>query len=237
MQQPVVCKLCRGPGPLLNSHIIPELCFRPLYDAKHRATEVRTGVKGRRLIQKGKRERLLCGRCEQRLGGYERHFSQVWFVKRPLAGKVGDLLTLTGLDYNRFKCFHLSIMWRCSVSASSDFDTVDLGPRHNENIRQLLLSGSGGPAWQYPLWCIAAVNRQGAIAYDVISRPGDSRLDGHRVYYFLHSGCEWIFFVSSHRNIEAEEPAFTSSGALPVLFEPLDDTISFKRYKTDRAGA
>lgn len=75
----MTCKLCLEDHDLRRSHIIPEFLFRPLYDEKHRALTFRPDVTGKRVIQKGIRERLLCAKCESHLGKLESYFATFWY--------------------------------------------------------------------------------------------------------------------------------------------------------------
>jgi hypothetical protein len=69
------CRLCHSEGEELRfSHILPEFLYKPLRDEKHRYIGLKysqeTGAK-RVLLQKGIREYLLCGNCEQVLAKYQ----------------------------------------------------------------------------------------------------------------------------------------------------------------------
>jgi hypothetical protein len=55
------CALCREPGDLRRSHILPEFFYKPVYDETHRFLETSTDPRDRVMIrQKGLREFLLC---------------------------------------------------------------------------------------------------------------------------------------------------------------------------------
>ena len=57
------CRLCGERRKLCLSHIVPEFCFKPLYDPKY--VLIRQTADGRSSkLQKGLRERLLCEMCE-----------------------------------------------------------------------------------------------------------------------------------------------------------------------------
>lgn len=44
------CRLCREAKPLVNSHVIPELLYVPLYDEKHRLLSVKDDTPGSRFL-------------------------------------------------------------------------------------------------------------------------------------------------------------------------------------------
>jgi len=60
----MVCPLCQKEKPLVQSHVIPEFLYRPLYDEKHRAIEAKLVPKGFNYLQKAYREPLPCSECE-----------------------------------------------------------------------------------------------------------------------------------------------------------------------------
>ena len=118
------CALCERPEPLRNSHIIPELLYSTLYDQGHRMLGINgRGPLGRKILQKGLREPLLCEGCEQFLNDkYEKPFKKYWFDKKPLPNSLrSEGIRLRGIDYATFKLFHLSILFRCSVASSETF--------------------------------------------------------------------------------------------------------------------
>src|SRR5574337_198522 len=132
-----LCRLCKEEKDLKCSHIIPEFLYKPLYDAKHRAvslSEIEIGQRRnfgkKRLIQKGLRERLLCSECEQLLNNrYEKYFKALWFDQGALPSTIesGVTFELHGLDYHKFKLFHLSVLFRAGVSSLPQFSQVKLG--------------------------------------------------------------------------------------------------------------
>src|SRR5580700_1257902 len=134
-----LCRLCKSPGVLRRSHILPEFLYRPLYDEKHRFFVVTAGIDGQRYAQRGFTEELLCDRCEQQLSRYEKYAAEV------MSGRLkhhyrrrGSRITINDIDYARFKLFQQSILWRASVSSLEFFRLVALGP-HEERLRNMLL--------------------------------------------------------------------------------------------------
>ena len=193
------CKLCGLEGELRNSHIIPEFVYRPLYDTKHRFHVLSNlSDKGPALIQKGVREPLLCGACEQALGVFERYASLVFSGQtRVRSRREGKLVHLEGLDYAKFKLFALSILWRSGVSSLDLFRQVDLGP-HETPLREMLLASDPGPPDVYPFMMSPVVFDE-EVQGDFILQPTWTRSEGHKGYRFVFGGIAWIYLVSSHR--------------------------------------
>lgn len=114
------CRLCLRPRRLRRSHIIPEAVYKPLYDEKHRAIAFHPNdTTNYGFMQKGLREPLLCGDCEQFLNDmYEKPFYRMWIENDTLAVLTDqDAAVIEGLDYATFKLFHMSVLFRAGVSS------------------------------------------------------------------------------------------------------------------------
>ena len=148
MQQ---CKLCLRDATLRKSHIVPEFVYNPVYDSSHRAITLEPKKPRRGYRQNGFWDRLFCDACEKLLGRLESYFADVWF-NRPLRPNSlqGEVVRISGLDYTKFKLFHLSILWRADTSALEVFKGVSLG-RHAEDIRHRILTADPGSADVYPI--------------------------------------------------------------------------------------
>ena len=211
------CRLCREERALCRSHIIPESAFKPSYDATHRAHLITVDTGRRRSIQVGYRERLLCQDCEQRLNRFEDYFADVWFHgKRPEAVQPGTV-TVSGLDYARFKLFHMSVLWRAGISSRPQFRDVRLGP-HQERLRKMVLAEDPGDPTEYPFWGLMLHDADsGHVFDDVIIEPGATRIEGHSVYTFTFGGCSWFYIASTHAPPKAILPAlFGRNGVLKL---------------------
>ncbi len=192
------CALCLQDRLLCDSHIIPEFCYRPTYDAKHRARLLKPEELRQHLVQKGIREYLLCEECEQKINEHESYLKSLWFDKSPLPTKVTQsTVTVPGVDYSHFKLFHLSVLWRAGVAASKPFGTVSLGP-YAEKLRLRLFNSDPGPDGWYPFYGKVVVNPDRTVCYQLVSGPYKSRLDHFTVYYMCYAGCEWTFIVTDH---------------------------------------
>lgn len=229
------CRLCGKTDTLKYSHIIPELCFRPLYDPQHRATEYRLSPRRKTWIQKGIREYLLCGACEGVLNRYETYFANLWYKAGQFPSPFGVRRTLRQIDYHAFKLFHLSILWRASVSSLPQFDTVSLGTRHEGRISKMLLSGSGGGEEDYPFWGFLLIGPSGQVMQDLVTKPDCSSLEGHRVYYLLYAGCEWYFFVSSHSKASLLPGALRANGTMVFHSQSPWESLALSGFMQDLA--
>jgi len=212
----MICKLCHSEEKLQNSHVISEFLFKPLYNDENKFMGV-TGVgnKGWRPLQKGLREKLFCTGCEGLLNDkYEKPFYKEWIVSNKLPNPFNfDHPIIVSVDYRSFKLFHLSILFRASVSTLPTFSKVNLG-LHQEIIREMLLNNNPGNYWQYPIIGIVVRHNKNNSIPPIITMPFQGRLLGHVFYSIVYAGVEWNIFVSSHRNADIEDAALASSGRI-----------------------
>ena len=105
------------------------------------------GNRGWKSLQKGLRDPLFCEQCEQHFNTYcEQPFYKQWIDAAPLPDPwpAGDRIHWITVDYSSFKLFHLSVLFRASVSQKPTFAAVSLGPHHEEKVRQLILKQDPG---------------------------------------------------------------------------------------------
>ncbi|NMC12204.1 MAG: hypothetical protein GYA34_04905 [Chloroflexi bacterium] len=103
------CRLCQNDKKLCFSHIIPEFLFLPIYDEKHRASMIPRGKT--RYEQKGIREYLLCGDCEQIISMWETYVSPIIKSIQDLdITRLGDQYIISDVQYANFKLFQLSML-------------------------------------------------------------------------------------------------------------------------------
>lgn len=229
------CALCQKEKALCSSHIIPEFLFKPLYDEKHRALSLRSGVVGPRQIQQGLREDLLCQECEGHLSRLETYFANVWYNPPKLPRTLdGPVVTVPGLDYTQFKLFHLSILWRAGVSSLPAFQSTQLGP-HEAILRRMLLDLDPGPVRSYPIFgAVLTGPKSKDLCAPSIMSPIRHRIEGLNLYVLAFGSCTWQYYISSHRRTSVDEFALTEAGDMVLVvadmteFSPID---SFMRAK------
>lgn len=218
-----ICKLCLNPAKLCKSHIIPEFWYTAIYDEKHRVVVVNPkDISDQGYAQKGVRSKLLCRDCESLLNiRYEKPFKAYWYdgdVLAPFhAGQ--DEKVLTGINYSSFKLFHLSVLFRASVSDHPNYREVDLGP-HEDVIRQMLLDQDPGEEWQYLIACSVVEGANGEVWDQLVGLARRMKLDGQWLYHFTFAGCQWLYLVSSHPSKALEGLTLTQQGRLPVAKLP-----------------
>lgn len=113
----MLCALCHKSEKLNNLHIIPEFFYKHLYDEEHRFSAIPLSKEQREYyLQKGLRDSLFCAECETLISKYENYVSKVFYGGTEIKVKNDNPIQLSGISYEKFKIFQLSILFRASVS-------------------------------------------------------------------------------------------------------------------------
>jgi hypothetical protein len=218
----MACALCRQQRELRNSHIIPEFMYGSLYDEIHRFHVLSVEpTKPNRFLQKGLRQPLLCGPCEQRVGTFERYVSLLMGGGLELEYETNRRQVLVrGVDYKAVRMFQLSILWRAGVSSLPFFSHVALGP-HQETLRVLIDTDDSGTPWRYSCLMFTLIH-EGRIQEDVIMQPAMIRVDSVSACRFVFGGHVWVYLVANHRTpSDRERFGVQPSGELTIYVTDL----------------
>jgi len=216
-QQP--CALCLQNAELRDSHIIPEFLYQAVYDEKHRFLVVSSDpTEQPDLEQKGLRERLLGDCCEARLSRWEDYAKRVLSGEGVVFAKGTDFLTVTGVNYAKFKLFQLSLLWRAGISSRPVFAAVALGP-HGESLRRMLLAETPGQTNDYGCTIVFPPEPAAQELFrHAISAPTVGRFRAHHVYRFLLGMLGWTFTVSKHmRELPSDHFSLGEDGVLRLF--------------------
>ena len=100
------------------------------------------------------------------------------------------------IDYQKFKLFLLSLLWRSSISKRSLFKNVDLGP-HEDILKNMLLNNDPGTPLDYPCIIMTYLNSSN-IPSGMIVQPTQLRINKGFIYSFIIGGLIYNFFISKH---------------------------------------
>jgi hypothetical protein len=211
-----ICKLCLKDKLLLNkSHIIPEFMYHGFYDPKHKLTSlIPSGLlNGETNIKKtssGEFEGgILCKDCDNKLLGekYEDYACKILYGKtlsENFAPKYENHKSQDGIkfiickniDYNKFKLFLLSILWRASISSRQFFSEIKLGP-HEEILRNMIINQNPGDNDDYPIIFLTYIT-ENSVPKDLITQPCKIKTkEGHNTYLFAIGGILYFYYVNS----------------------------------------
>lgn len=189
-----------------------------------------TGNEGFKKEQKGLREKLLCRDCEGLINtNYEIPFRVYWVDNNALPNEWAnhEEIKIFQADYTTFKLFHLSVLFRASVSHLPTFEEVSLGP-HEEVIRNMLLSKDPGPAKKYPIYGYAVINDLNNTIVDAVSKPIASRYKGGRAYGIIYGGVHWWFGISSNVFSDIEGATINESGRFALFCRKMSEVSLFQ---------
>jgi len=220
------CALCLNVRLLCVSHIVPNSYFKSM---KRRSngkliefdSDPGTNV---RLTQESLSEDLLCHECEQKFSAWEglcieqiRRLSKT-IEKHKLPGAVVEKF-----DFETFRYFLLSVLWRASVSMQMHFRGVQLDPNSKESLRVSL--DSLKPLRPHQLGCRIRklVDRTGAIPptkFEAFAMNPHQAFDrGRAVCTFYFGGCVIDFFIPGARFKDTSLPGFVRDKA--SLYVPI----------------
>lgn len=234
------CRLCLEAKPLLNSHVLPELLYRLTYARAGGALSFHEDIEHVRILRKGVRERLLCQDCEGVLKEHEDYFAAEWIQKARLPGnlpEVGSQVQIVGLDYRRFKLFHLSIAWRTGIATGTDYRPIDIG-EHQEPLRLMLLRGDPGRCTDYPVFGCALRMRSGsrpamgAIGLSTVQQVGPLIATST-----IYAGCDWYCALGRDAVSEYNDSYLTEDGSLLLPVESIMSRESLVRILSGREAS
>lgn len=216
------CGLCLQEKDLCRSHIIPEFMYSGMYDDKGRMSMLSTKPGEKiRYRQKGAYEPLLCSECEGMLSKHEHYSRKVLFAKdgRIEVTKYPNGVGLKGINYERFRLFLLSILWRASVAADVFFEGIHLPSQIEETLRSMIMKSDAGEPEDFG--CVFCINRQlEHITGDAVFYPYTLAREGYVVCRFIMLGLFWNFFVPRAPDIMLQEELILSKdGVMAIAFE------------------
>lgn len=223
------CALClTAVERLIESHIIPEFLYQDIYDDKHRFM-VFSERHERPVLppqQKGIRQQLLCGSCENHFSRWERYASLVLFGGVELGYRdQPDHAEYSGLDYQPFKLFQMSMLWRMSLANGKGFNGVVLGAKHEERIRAMLLASDPGEPYEYGCRICSSPPEHSVMRHLIVAPTATTRkVQGHQCYVTVLGGLLWFYLVSSHMASFPDRGAFIECSGILRVWKP-DDKI------------
>jgi hypothetical protein len=205
----LVCRLCQEEHTLKQSHIVPEFLYKPLYQKGRRFFFALSTDKnrGNQILQKGLREELLCAKCETILSVYEKYVSELpigQLVQKAILKNM-RMATLK-VDYDLFRLFALSILWRASVSSLPFFGSVKLNPVEEEHLRSMLIHEDPGEPHFYGVFLTVPLSG-GQPIHDRMLSPDFVISEGTVIFRFLMAGVVWVF---CRQRTGGQQPGFSN---------------------------
>jgi len=192
------CKLCNRKKELRDSHIIPKLFYRKLKTNENFYHVISTDEnKNIYTDQREFTEYLLCETCEDKFQKHESYICNALYNFPKYSSKKGNKVVLYNIDYNKFKLFQLSVLWRSSITTRFFFENVSLAPKHEDKIKSMLQNSDPGEEHEYCCSMLAML-MEGKIASNLIMSPNFYKKDNHNIFALIFGGFKWHYIVSSH---------------------------------------
>ncbi len=162
------------------------------------ALQDRRGIGFSRAVQDLQWEYLLCFDCEQLIGRYEARYKRMWdgIVRVPAKMKPNDEIHVQGLDASLFRLYHVSLLFRASISSRISFKRVNLGPLTGI-AREILLRGDDGPMDRFTIAGMVMTDDDGvvipAVMYPERYLNGSAR---SHFYQYAFDKFYWVCCVS-----------------------------------------
>jgi hypothetical protein len=223
------CRLCLKKNiDLVKSHIYPKSLFRDLKGEKgnEKIVQIRPfdNIKSKKMSDNFYEEGLLCQSCENIIGVYEKYIESFLFKKVESDENIIEntkefsIIHLENIDYKLYKLGLLSILWRSSITNHSHYKIVNLGEKHSENIRLMILQGNCKEVYHYPILTSIMDTKKDLI--NTILPIEKSNSNGITQYTFYLNKFGFYFMIGSNEKMNTLK--FTdfipnSSGNLRII--------------------
>jgi len=156
------------------------------------------GSETNNIVQDGPKEYLLCDKCEQKIGRYEKYYKEAVHLSRHKIEIIqdGKVAIIRNLDYKKTKLFLLSILWRMSISSLPQFANVSL-VNNEEVIRKIIFEEKPGKSHEYPIAAIIPLinskMEESWMYFPIVS----DRPDG-TIYWMIIGGILYSISMTQH---------------------------------------
>lgn len=241
------CRLCGEEKKLIKSHIVPEGFYKKMYDDKRRLFLASQSRDSFTFMQKGQREELLCKECDSNIIGNEYDKYGIEVIRDCL-----QIETFTdskkeiwvGLDYNKFKIFLLSVLWRAHI-ARKFYRGITLDENIESMIVESIKNGQAPKENVIPIVGISLVNPQDSNdkCDGIITNGNTYKREGQfnsKTYIIIFGGYAWTFIVPSAEKNDPQEIFFLKECGFmhfPKIsiydFAPLTDLMKSIHFAND----
>jgi hypothetical protein len=127
-------------------------------------------------------------------------------------------------DYQKFKLFQISLIWRMAISRLDEFSEVSINVRDINRLREMIVSESPGLSYEYACTLIRPHYPKINLKQAVGCFPS-GYINGIEVAQLNCGGFVWIFWITRKKYIN--ETVLNEMGQLPIHN---DSGILGKRY-------
>lgn len=200
------CKGCNRDKKLVKAHVIPESFFRDLR-GEGRTLKLISNVDG---VHTKKSpigvydKEILCEVCEEKFQVVDDYAAKVLINNTSIEviKKYGSLdgYKVPNVDYELFKRFIISLLWRSSISKQGFYSKVNLGALE-EKAKTLIWNGSSGEKDEFS-FLLAKFDDKGLIPKAMLD-PHQERWFGRRYYRFYLGS--FVLYVKADSQVTPEK--------------------------------
>lgn len=219
-----ICKLCGNENKLVKSHIIPKFMFKKMKNEDNIFYEAIYNLESNKIKTKKTQiedydKNILCETCDNKiLGGIYESYAQKAIYGGELPIEVSpkcvnyqnpndgaEYSICKNFDYQKLKNFYLSVLWRASITDRPFFNYVELGKKHEERIRTILLNNEKISQDEYPIVITSFMRTENTLE-NLIAEPRRIKTkSGLNGYMFLIDSLQLIIYVNSPKHKITDE--------------------------------
>lgn len=134
------------------------------------------------------------------------------------------------------KNFYLSILWRASITDRPFFSQINLGNKHEDRIKEILLNNIKVSPYEYPI-LITSFMRTDNTLENLIAQPRRIKTkSGLNGYVFMMDSLQFIIYVNSpeHKLTDQIKQACMKEDELITLHLPNGMEIDFLKMMINK---
>lgn len=175
-------------------------------------------------------DRFLCAACEKIFQSWEDYaleiFKKAYEFSLPT---VRTHIELNGYDYHKLKLFFISVLWRADASDHYMYRQVDVGLKHRESLRRMLLDKKSGDWQEYAVY-LERFNSDKSYVSGMCS-PLKGKLEDILFYTFYIAGFKIHIKCDSRKAPEKYSHVFLmDSGHSQIPLIPFEGSQEFQEF-------
>ncbi len=227
------CQLCGSDRPqLASAQIVPDFMLKYIQDEESGRAVMRVyDDESDQLLQveEGGIEpdgELVCEACLATIGEWDRYADRLMYQDSGLviedmsvgdeeSGTAEEAKVIRNVDYERFKLFQLSLLWRMGASDVIPFEPIDIGI-HRQRLAEMLRSREPGAPEDFP--CVMATIAPGGVHFvDFFDVRFWAERDVATTIELVSGGFVFRFFLGREVPKFTDRFALQQNGDLPLL--------------------
>lgn len=123
---------------------------------------------------------ILCSKCDNKIGNYDDYALSFVNSAKPANLPVGVGWQVKNVDSHKLKLFCMSYLWRASITSRKEFNGINLGEKHEEQLRQFIVNDNHGSPDDYTVIFAKFTSKSGKGAGIIF--PARTRIRGLTFY-------------------------------------------------------